>query len=345
MSAGDPLEVSADLQRVAAAFGLGTVTAARFLADGLMNNNWRVETDAGVFAVKQIRDVPLPTARRNLRVLGELAAQGLPVSAPVQDAGRSAVVEFGSAGYCVLPWIDGEHLAGSDMSTDQVVHLGVVLGQIHQALNQEAVLVNLPALPTSLPASVPDPAQALAEADRYLAVIRARREPLPCDVEVAGLLEERKILIREYAAARSAATETIASFGWTHGDVQYLNLLWRDGRVRGVTDWDRMRPRAFGEEMARTATLMFSGPDGAMDLVKIAALVTGYRSVLPIGVTELADAVERLWWKRVSDLWHLVFHNDRSDHSSDHLFAAGEALTDWWTERRDLVQAAFAVGS
>ncbi len=344
MSAGDPLTVSADLRRVAAAFGLGTVTAARFLADGLMNDNWRVETDAGVFAVKKIRDVSLPTARRNLKVLGELAAQRLPVPEPVQDARRSVVVEFGGAGYCVLPWIDGEHLAGSDLSTDQVVHLGVVLGQIHQALNQEAVMVELPALPASLPASVTDPARALAEADRHLAVIRSRKEPLPCDAEVAGLLEERKVLIREYADARSVAAETIASFGWTHGDVRSSNLLWREGRVRTLLDWDRIRPRPFGEEVAHTATLMFSRADGAMDLDKIAALVTGYRSALPIGVSELADAVDRLWWGRVSDLWQLVFQNNRADHFSDHLFATGEALTVWWTEYRDQVQAAFAAG-
>lgn len=344
MSAGDPLEVSADLQRIADAFDLGTLTAARFLPDGLMNDNWRVETAAGAFAVKRVRDVPLPTARRNLRVLSELGAQGLPVPEPVQDVGRSAVVEVGNAGYCVLPWIEGEHLAGSSLSADESVHLGEVLGRIHQALNQDTVLAGLPSLPASLPTPAIDPVQILAEADRYLAAVRARSELLPSDAESADMLEERKNLIGKHLDARTSVAGTAAAFGWTHGDVQTPNLLWRDSQVRGVIDWDRIRPRTFGEEVVRTATIMFSGADGAMDLARISALVTGYRSVLPIGILELTEAAEQLWWERVTDFWHLVFRDDASDHSSDHSFATGEAATAWWTEHRDQVQVAFSTG-
>src|SRR4051812_21648558 len=72
-----------DLSMVAPAFGLGAIHHARYLADGLMNRNWRIATDRGSFALKQIIDVPLATARRNLGVLRVLAADGVPVCWPV----------------------------------------------------------------------------------------------------------------------------------------------------------------------------------------------------------------------------------------------------------------------
>ncbi|MEU3952964.1 phosphotransferase [Streptomyces achromogenes] len=64
------------------AFGLGEVRERRYLADGLMNANWRLDTPAGQFALKRVTDVSLERLQRNLRVLAALAADGVPVSAP-----------------------------------------------------------------------------------------------------------------------------------------------------------------------------------------------------------------------------------------------------------------------
>lgn len=66
-----------------ARFELGSVTDARYLPDGLMNRNWRVTTRRGTFAVKQIHDGTLDQARRNLRVMAELAKAGVAVAAPL----------------------------------------------------------------------------------------------------------------------------------------------------------------------------------------------------------------------------------------------------------------------
>lgn len=40
------------LAELTGAFGLGAVRGQRYLADGLMNGNWKVDTSAGVFALK-----------------------------------------------------------------------------------------------------------------------------------------------------------------------------------------------------------------------------------------------------------------------------------------------------
>lgn len=65
--------LAAVLPALSDAFGLGAVSDRRFLAHGLMNRNWRLVTATGVYALKEITDVPLSKARRNLAVLVDLA--------------------------------------------------------------------------------------------------------------------------------------------------------------------------------------------------------------------------------------------------------------------------------
>ncbi|MQS13364.1 phosphotransferase [Streptomyces kaniharaensis] len=191
-------------------------------------------------------------------------------------------------------------------------------------------------------APVTTPGAAHAEADRFLALIAALESPTAFDAEAVQALGERKTLLDKYGSERPTTEVAADPVGWTHGDVQHRNVLWRDGKIAGVIDWDRIRVRPFGEEVARTATVQFGGEDGFLDLERTSAFVAGYRSVVPIPVPALADAVERLWWKRMSDYWQLVFHYDRDDHSCDHLFLPAERFLAWWTERREDVQEAFA---
>lgn len=128
--------------------------------------------------------------------------------------------------------------------------------------------------------------------------------------------------------------------GWTHGDFQYRNLLWADGGLVAVLDWDRLGVRPYAEEVVRTAQVQF-GVEGVFDLERVTAFVAGYRSVIPLEPAALLDAARRLWWKRMTDFWQLEFHYDRGDHSCDELFIADEALLHWWTERLDAVEGAF----
>ncbi|MEW1569659.1 phosphotransferase [Streptomyces sp. NPDC093509] len=331
------------LAELTSAFALGEVRERRFLADGLMNANWRVDTAAGVFALKRVTDVSLGRLRRNLGVLASLADDGLPVTAPVATASGSLVAEVGGGVWCLFPWAAGVHVRGVDLSLDQAAELGTQLGRLHDGLGRARVRGLLPAVPDVMAADVTTPERAVEKSERLSRAVREQRTGSGFDVAAAAALEQRCELIAKYADHRPKDTIPVGALGWTHGDVQYRNLLWESGELVAVLDWDRVGIRPLAEEVARTAQVQF-GVGGVFDLARVSAFVRGYRSVVPLEAVALADGVRRLWWKRMTDYWQLEFHYDRSDHSFDELFTADEALLHWWTDRYLQVEDAFTEG-
>ncbi|MEU3430525.1 phosphotransferase [Streptomyces gardneri] len=331
---------SDDLAELIKEFDLGDVVDWRHLTDGLMNVNWQLDTPRGIFALKRVTDVPLNRLRRNLAVLPILAEAGIPVIVPVVGSPGGVVVEVGESGYCLFPWARGAHVRGVDLPLAQVRRLGTVLAKLHLALGHAVEAGVLPAVTDSLTADVVTPERASEKADRLATAARAHSSGDAFDAAALEALAKRRALLAEYVHLRPEGDVPAGPYGWTHGDFQYRNLLWADGELTAVLDWDRLGARPYAEEVVRTAQVQF-GVEGVFDLERVAAFVSGYQSMVPLEPSTLLDAGRRLWWKRMTDFWQLEFHYDRGDRSCDDLFIADEALLHWWTERLAEVERAF----
>ncbi|MFD3941009.1 phosphotransferase [Streptomyces sp. NPDC058611] len=335
MPADDALDAA--LPQIADGFGLGETRSWKFLAQGLMNRNWRVETDTGSYAIKQIMDAPLAKVRRNLAVLPGLAASGLPIHPALTTADGERVIEVDGEGYCVLPWTEGSHGQGIDLDTGAVRDLGALLGRLHVALRDHEP-AGMPDAPPR--AKVVQPAAAVDAADALRAKVTAGTGT-EFEKRATQALEQRKALLSAHEGLRPRTEVPAGPYGWTHGDFQYRNLLRRDDRVVAILDWDRLGVRPYAEEVARTAQVQF-GVGGRFDLERVAAFVAGYRTVIDLPEADLADGLTRLWWKRMTDFWQLEFHLDRPADGFDAMFLADEELLHWWTGRLDEVRAAYA---
>ncbi|WP_051366884.1 phosphotransferase [Hamadaea tsunoensis] len=318
---------------------VGSGLHVSYLDAGLMNHNWRLTTPDGTrYALKQLLDVPLPEARRNLNVLAALHKSGLPTSQPLTDATGDHVVETGGHGYCLMTWIDGTHPEGTQLTVDQAHQLGRVVGQTQIALNQLDPGLGLHP-PTHAPTTKnASPEQAVARAHHYITA--ATNSGTAFDQAIIDSLTRRIALIKRHTADQPAGQANLGPYGWTHGDLQHRNILWSDGQIAGIIDWDRIRVRSFAEEAARTATIQFATHDD-IDLERVAAFATGYRTVIEIADHELADSLHRLWWKRLTDFWHLDLHYNRNDTSCDDLFFTGEHTLTWWTEHQRQLETLF----
>ncbi|MFD9486208.1 phosphotransferase [Streptomyces sp. NPDC059991] len=324
------------LPALTAAFGIGEVLEHRFLAEGSMNRNWRIDTGQRSYAIRQITDVPVAKVRRNLGVLPHLAADGLPVPVALTTTDGATVVEIDGHSYCLLPWVDGTHIQGTGLTLAQARDLGALLARLHQSLERHA--------PSEVPeqdriVKVTGADVARERADRLLGLIPDEGGDA-FDRAAAEALVERKAVLAAHTDQQPSVRMAAGRHGWTHGDFQYRNLLRSGDEVTAILDWDRLAVRPYAEEVARTAQVQF-GVNGRFDLDRVAAFVAGYRSYIPLVEGELADGVERLWWKRMTDFWQLEFHYDRGDTSCDDLFLADEELLRWWTGHRAEVQTAF----
>jgi len=297
------------------------VLDCRPVTGGVMNLTWRLTTDAGTFAVKQLRDRTPDEIRVVNELLPRLAGEGFPVPTPCGDP-----VRVGGEWYAATGWLDGVH----PKSATRPGELGDLVGRLHVALARLC-----PPAPRRL-ADVPDSA---VKTIKTLAVYADRPPADDFDRHAVLEIEWRRALLADLADRRPADAE-LAPCGWTHGDLQPFNLLVdADGRVAGILDWDRLGVRPYGLEVVRTATIVYGH---ALD--RIAAFVAGYRAHVPITDAQLTDAAHRRWWTLLTETWQLERHYEHDDRSCDHLLARRGDYLRWWTAHRAQVTAALTAG-
>jgi homoserine kinase type II len=339
-------DLPADLPALEAAFSLPPISGHRYLADGWMNRNWEVFAGSGRYVLRRILDIPAATARSILAAVSWLASRPVPVAVPVRTVNGDTVVDLEGRRYCLIPWVDGKHRVGGELSLPAVARLGHLVGTIHQALADVPGECGLTPVPDTLKVRITDAAAAEELIGRIDRIIAGIAEPTPYDVRVRALLRRRVELLRGHAHLRSAVTASLGPFGRIHGDLNMRNLLFRGEEVVAVLDWDRMRVGAYVDEVVRSGQVVFGGEDGVLDLERVAVFSAAYRRVIPVAGQALADAVSRLWWKRLTDVWPVEFRYMRGEPSERiaGLFPPGEQVLEWWTRHLKEVRDAFADG-
>ena len=330
-SLADPVAV-----RIAAEFALGRVLSCRRVTQGLMNPNWRLTTENGSFAIKQLRDRPAGTVRGNHRVLPTLAEQGVPVPLPCSTESGDTLLRVGDDWYTASAWLPGAHPEGRDLTLSSCAGLGALIGRLHDAL-----ACALPRPPRRLIDSPVSVDEARARLDHF-AHATANGPGDGFDRLVQAEIGQRHELLDQIAGQQPLHGE-VEPAGWTHGDLQPLNLLTdpHTGLVTAILDWDRLDVRGFGTEVVRTATIWFTHTStGALDLDRVAAFIRGYRTRRLITDAQLLDASHRRWWQLATGTWQLRLHYERQDRGCDHLFFSDARLVRWWLAHIEAVNTA-----
>ncbi|MEU9835919.1 phosphotransferase [Streptosporangium sp. NPDC048047] len=328
------------MAELCARFGLGTARRLTPLTTGLMNGTWRLDTTSGSVAVKEITDADAAQSAFQHRVTAALAEAGLPVPRPrLTTDGRSVLILQGRL-FSVVPWVRGRHLPGRSWSVKQCRCAGTLLGRIHLSL-----AATLPDGLAPIRPRLPHLAEAQTDLDRYEALVRGRAPQDAFDRLACAHLDARRALLERFGHLRPDDSAELEPAGYVHGDFHHLNVLWDDGggQVTAVVDWDRLGRRAYAYELARAAAVMFAAPSGALDVTRVAAFASAYRTVVAVTDEQVVSAVRCLWWDQLCDLWHLRRHYARSDTSCDHLFASSCALLQWWSNHLNVVEQAFIV--
>lgn len=275
------------LNLVLAHWPAGPTRRIRLVPIGAVNQVHEVEAEAGRFFLRRYRTDDVEVLRREHRLTGELAAQGLPAIAPISTTSGATWVE--SAGlYALFPAAKGVQIEAAALTAPHAEAAGEMLGRLHLAM-AGIETEDYRRLTLHWPGD-----RWVARLEALASKIRDRRE-LSADDELALARVEAQ---RDWLADPACGHHYEPAFAAQaiHGDYHHGNLFFLDGRVSGIIDWEQavVVPRAF--EAARAVTYMFD-----MEPALSAAFLRRYSEVSGAAPAELDDGAAA--WGCMRDHW------------------------------------------
>jgi len=289
-----------DALRVAASFGVDVRGAAAApLEGGYSNESWRVTGPGAAVVVRRYGRLHVSRAALDFEhaVTAHLARHGAAVRAPLAD-GEGATLHLDAGAFvAVLPWIDGV-TGGRDPATGAAA--AAALAQIHLAGRGMHVASGMRS--TRFLGILP---WLIACFQRFAAAGSPTARALPWD---------ELILAVGAATARVATRAARLPPAILHGDPHPGNVVVRDGRVRGVIDFDFVHEServcdvgALLDEFARP------GDDAPLDLGRIAPLVAAYEAQAPLTAEERASLPDAMLRRAATLVWYVVTrHGERA---------------------------------
>lgn len=302
----DAVELSKKLGQL---FAIGSVHSVSLVNGWYMSQNLRVETDAGVFFLKQYRNRVSTTVHEIKRAEAYFARAGLPVILPVEDRfGRSAFW-FDGNWFSLFPFVDGKSPEYGLLSSGDIAALGSTLGAFHRAgmrfppgvispirlWDKEAFKVEIVELEQEL---LSRSALDAVEQDVFATLLRK-----------AELVEKNELVPTDFALPFDCLL---------HGDFIYQNVFaGEDGTISHVFDLEKacVGPRAY--ELARSLLVScFDDGWNASNVEQGAAFLSAYRAVFPIGYEEFAAGMRMYATNIFHMTWiearFVLFNNDES---------------------------------
>lgn len=254
-----------ELDALLAAYDLGERRSAKGIEAGTVNTSYALELGRGRFFLRVYEEQAQAGAEAEAKLLLHLAASGVPTPPPVQARDGSMVRVLKGKPAAIFPWVDGDMLCLRAVTPAAAHDVGVALARMHLAGPAEPVA-------TSLGAGRFGADDLVARCDRIAKVAdpdaRAQSEPL------------RDAVIRMDRRRRNDLPR-----GLVHGDLFRDNVLWHDGRIAALLDFESAHKGAFAYDIAVTILSWSFRDDFDFDVAR--AIVAGYREVREL------EAIER----------------------------------------------------
>lgn len=253
-----------EARRIGRSYGL-SVARAEPVAAGRMNSNYRLSDGEGASVFLRIYEhQSAAAAQRELDLVDALARAGVSTPAPRrrQDTG-SWLEESRGRPAAVFPWVEGQWLCQARVTPEICGALGSRLAELHAAIPADALL----------PPHRFEPKDLIERLGRARA--RAARELADSAAEIASQLEL-------YAAERVPGLPS----GLIHGDLFRENVLWREGSLVALVDFECAGSGRFSYDLMVSALAWCFKSE--FDWSLVGGLIDGYCRSRPLGEGEIA---------------------------------------------------------
>ena len=255
-----------DARRLGALYGLD-VTSVRPMAEGSVNTNVALGLAGGGRAFLRVyEEQTADPASREADLLAHLAARGVATPRPLTlaaDPGRF-IAEHAGKPVAAFPWVEGEILCQARVTPAAAAAVGEALARVHLA-------------GASFEGAPPSRFGA-AHLERRLHALRARSLP----AELGAVVSELSTRVDRYAA-RSAEGE---GCGLVHGDLFRDNVLWKDGRLAALLDFESASRESYPFDLMVTILSWCFGD--RLDPALARAMAQGYVLARPMPEAEAA---------------------------------------------------------
>jgi homoserine kinase type II len=248
-----------DGARIAAAHGLGACLGVVPIPAGTVNSNYFLDTEQGRVFVRLYEQQDVEGVAYEWTLLEHLVQRGVPVP-PRIEGPEPGALRVGGRPVAVFAQVAGHDVCQGMVDAARLSRVGV----------------------------------ALARASRAGEDFTVRREGRFTFGDIARLLDaasaaQRPELVAPIARLRALHAELTASApelprGVVHGDLFRDNVLWRDGELVALLDWESASDGVVIYDLAVTLLAWCCGD--TLDWQLARALVEGYRSERTISDTE-----------------------------------------------------------
>jgi homoserine kinase type II len=256
----------AALDELIRAYDLGEKLSAKGIEAGTVNTSYALELGRGRYFLRLYEEQDQTGAEAEARLLLHLAAAGVSTPAPVPARDGVMVRALAGKAAAIFPWVDGDMLCLPSVTPSAAREVGVALARMH--------LAGPPA---------PAPGVAPLGAGRFGPVdlaARCDRVATSRDAEAREQAEPLRQAMLAIAARRRADLPT----GLVHGDLFRDNVLWHEGRIAALLDFESAHKGPFAYDIA--VTILSWSFREAFDLDVARAIVSGYREIRELDEAE-----------------------------------------------------------
>lgn len=217
------------IKKVCEFFNLGIlVTEPTRVYGGFLHKMWRVDTDKGSYAIKQLSvdlDLTNQSIIKNYETSEIIASKfiklGIPAIGAVENLGRHLFISEG-VGFLVYPWINAVTLGQSSISEKQVCRIAEILAHIHE--------INL---------FLPEITQSTFDVHSNEAILSFFDQAARADCSFfSELRQNQKSILMANEAYQQAIPLLQAHLVVSHGDLDKKNVLWDHAGNPILIDWE-----------------------------------------------------------------------------------------------------------
>lgn len=191
---------------------------------GLLHIMWRIDTDKGSYAVKQLSKDIVPNERISKiseGIASRFAAQGIPAVCAIEKSGQYLFTIDGT-GFLVYPWVEAKALDQHAISESHALKIAAILAKMHR-INLDEPEINHPEFYTKTNEQI------LAAFDKA--------ESFGCSF-VSNLRKNQDNILAASQAYQSAIPVLKTHLVVSHGDLDQKNVLWDSNNNPILIDWE-----------------------------------------------------------------------------------------------------------